>query len=493
MSIFKLMSKVQHKIWLIGLILFFSQSSFALSLGEIKVISTFAQPFLAEIKLPSYTEDEMESIEIHLASKKQFEEQNIEMLPVLRKFHFSVEEKNNGTLYIKVHTKTPVKELSLSFLIEVTWTGGHIIKSYDVLLTPEAITEFWEKRANELVAELNAEIAASETDIITPPVQQPVLNIAHKENPVIRQQPTQTASLKKKKKNRASHRLKKTGINGIEYSPVGRGESLSVIAQRVRPNKDMSINQVMVALFNENRHAFLNNDINRLLAGVTLKLEDTNSITSISKKEAMKLARQYMQGPDTETEPTLIANKEASDAIVDPEPEIIEPEGNRLEISSANEDPIPPEILQQIKTEQIASAEEELKIAQLNASNLISENNELKDRIAKLEEQLDSTAESLFLATIEQEIVKDAPEATSLTQQDQNLIVANTELGMEGDERLSLMQRIEKYQTAISISSATLLFTTLFGIRKKEQILNIVHNLKDKLNKPKDTEETQIS
>ena len=483
------MSKTQHKIWLFGLILLFSQSSFALSLGEIKVISTFAQPFLAEIKLPSYTEDEMESIEIHLASKKQFEEQNIEMLPVLRKFHFSVEEKNNGTLYIKVHTKTPVKELSLSFLIEVTWAGGRIIKSYDVLLTPEAITEFWEKRANELVAELNAEIAASEADVVAPPVQQPT----QKKKPVIRQQPTQVASLKKKTKKPTSHKLKKTDDGGIEYSPVGRGESLSLIAQRVRPNKEMSINQVMVALFNENRDAFLNNDINRLLAGVTLKIEDTNSITSISKKEAMKLAQQYMQGPNTETEPTLIAKNESSDAVAELEPEIIEPEGNRLEISSANEDPIPPEILEQIKAEQIASAEEELKMAQLNANNLRTENNELKDRIAKLEEQLDSTAESLFLATIEQEIVKDAPEANSLTQQDQNLIVANTELGMEGNEKLSLMQRIEKYQTAISISSATLLFTTLIGIRKKEQILNIVHNLKDKLNKSKVTDETQIS
>ena len=65
------MSKKLSKIWLFGLLFLFSQSSFALSLGEIKVISTFAQPFLAEIKLPSYTADEMQSIEINLASKKQ--------------------------------------------------------------------------------------------------------------------------------------------------------------------------------------------------------------------------------------------------------------------------------------------------------------------------------------------------------------------------------------------------------------------------------------
>jgi len=487
------MSKTKHKIWLFSLLLLLSQSSFALSLGEIKVISTFAQPFLAEIKLPSYTEEEMESIEINLASKKQFKEQNIEMLPILRKFHFSVEEKGNGALYIKVHTKTPVKELSISFLIEVTWKGGRIIKNYDVLLTPEAITEFWEERANQLVAELNAEIAASEADITAPPV---TLTTVEKKKPIIRQQPTQVAALKKNKKKRANRKLKKMNGGGLEYSPVGRGESLSLIAQKIRPNENMSINQVMVALFNENREAFMNNDINHLLAGVTLKIEDTNNITSISKIEAMKLAQQYMQGPISETKPTLIAQNNTGDTdeeIAELEPEIIEPEGNRLEISSANEDPIPPEILRQIKEEQIASAEEELKNAQLNANNLRTENLELKDRIEKLEQQLDSTAESLFLATIEQELVKDAPESNSLTQQDQNLIVANTDLGMSGDEKLSLMQRIEKHQTAISISSATLLGITLIGFRKKEQILNIVHNIKDKFNKPEDSDDSQFS
>ena len=491
------MHKTQHKIWLFGLLLLFSQSSFALSLGQIKVLSTFAQPFLAEITLPSYNSEEMESIQIHLASKEQFNERNIEMSRSISEFRFSVEEHKDGTLYIKVQSAEAVKELSISFLLEVTWNGGRIIKAYDVLLTPEAITEFWEQRAKEIIAQVEVEMN-SEANMIAPPVlnTQNQQTMKKKNTPVIRQSTTQVASTQKR--NALAHnqnKIRKTSTGGLEYSAVGRGESLSIIAQRIRTDPNMSINQVMVALFDENRNAFVNNDINRLLAGATLKIADMNTISSISKQEASQLAQKYLAGPDSQERQELLqqanrpmlAESEAEENIT--EIQTFEPDGNRLEISSANEEPIPQEILDEIKNQQIA-VEEELKQANSNLEIVKLENTELKERISRLETELDNTAESLFLATIQQETAKedavqDSPDSPSATQQDQNLIVTNTDLGMAGNEKLSLMQRIEKYQTAISISSLTLLSMTIFGIRKKDIIINAFHNLKDRMQKSK--------
>jgi len=482
------MSRKSLTIWLLCLLFFTSSSAFALSLGKIKVISTFAQPFLAEISLPAYTEEEMGSIEIHLASKRQFEERGIEMLPVLKKFKFSVEEKKGGRLYIKVHTKNAVKELSLSFLMEVTWAGGRLIKSYDVLLTPEAITEFWEQRAREIIAQVEVEAAKEAPVEIAPPVKQ---TRPKETKPAIRQTMRAANSNATPVQPKPNNKLRKTASGGLEYSPVGNGESLSAIAQKIRPDYDMTINQVMVALFEQNQEAFSKGNINRLLAGVTLTIEDTQTITQISKREAMQLAQQYMHGSKMNEEPTMIA-KNTTEQATSAKPEVVQSLNNRLEISSANDEAIPQEILQRIKDEQIATAEEELKISQLDMEMLRTENETLKERIADLEEQLDATAESLFLATIQQETVKDAPNADSLTQQDQNLIVANTNMGMEGNEKLSLMQRIEKYQTAISISSATLLSMTLLGIRKKDKLLDILHSVKERFNKPKQADDSQF-
>jgi pilus assembly protein FimV len=48
------------------------------------------------------------------------------------------------------------------------------------------------------------------------------------------------------------------------YGPVRRNETLWNIAKRVRPDNDISIDQMMHALLRENPHAFMNNNINQL-------------------------------------------------------------------------------------------------------------------------------------------------------------------------------------------------------------------------------------
>ncbi|MDX1813071.1 MAG: hypothetical protein R3240_14040, partial [Gammaproteobacteria bacterium] len=131
---------------ILGVFLYFPALSFALSLGEIQVHSHFAQPFSAEISIPSYTSDELENLDVTLASPEKFEAMGLEILPVMQQFIFSIEQKPNGVPFIKIYTKKPIKELSISFVIEASWIGGRIIKDYHVLLTPEAITELREEQ-----------------------------------------------------------------------------------------------------------------------------------------------------------------------------------------------------------------------------------------------------------------------------------------------------------------------------------------------------------
>jgi pilus assembly protein FimV len=490
------MSKTQLKIWLSGILLLICQSSFALSLGEMKVISTFAQPFLAEISIPSYTEDEMASIEIHMASKKKFAERELEMLPIFSQFRFSVEERKDGTLYIKVSTRKSVKELSMSFLLEITWQGGRIIKSYDVLLTPEAVTQIWENRDIKTVAQMDLEEAPQQLKATQTSIDA-AYNLAKnklaiskrakkKSNKPVIQHATHVAAAQDpgSTKNR---NIKRTKNGGLEYTQVGRGDSLSIIAQRIRPNTDMSINQVMVALYKQNRHAFQNNDINRLLAGATLTIDDINTITSISKREASQLAYKYIHGKDSAKPETMMANNDINGANLNTT--AMKPRKNRLEISSSNEEEIPPDIMQQIIDEQIAKSGKALNSAHTQITSLKEENEKLKERIASLQTELDATTENLYLATIRSKTIKGDLDLTSHTQQGQNLLVANTNVTMDGDEKLSLTQRIEKYQTAISISSATLLSMSLLGFRKKDLILDIIHNVKARLNKTKDNDD----
>ena len=61
-----------------------------------------------------------------------------------------------------------------------------------------------------------------------------------------------------------------------EYGPVKAGDSLSRIAASLR-HGDVTLNQMMMALFEANPHAFDNN-INRLHRGMILRVPGVNDI-----------------------------------------------------------------------------------------------------------------------------------------------------------------------------------------------------------------------
>lgn len=66
------------------------------------------------------------------------------------------------------------------------------------------------------------------------------------------------------------------------YGPVRSGESLSRIAQRVRPDRSISLEQMAGALMQANPHAFFG-DAHGLKAGVTLRIPDVSEIRASSR------------------------------------------------------------------------------------------------------------------------------------------------------------------------------------------------------------------
>ena len=76
------------------------------------------------------------------------------------------------------------------------------------------------------------------------------------------------------------------------YGPVQRGDSLSHIASQLDLS-GMTIDQVLVYLFRANPHAFANNNMNHLLAGVMLKLPPVNPETLPTAFEASQLVDEH--------------------------------------------------------------------------------------------------------------------------------------------------------------------------------------------------------
>ncbi|MDD3449367.1 MAG: LysM peptidoglycan-binding domain-containing protein, partial [Gammaproteobacteria bacterium] len=221
----------------------------ALGLGNIKVRSGLNQPLVAEIALLSPRGVAPEEIRVGLAQAEDFTRAGIERPIALTALDFKLERKSDGTLYIRVTSRQSIREPFLNFLVELSWPSGRLLREYTVLLDPPTFSG----------ARAPAPRAAGAAG--TP-----------------------------------AHR-------GDTYR-VSQGDTLWSIAQRTRPGASISPQQMMVALQRSNPNAFINGNMNNLMAGQVLRIPDRQAIGALSDAEARReVQRQYEEWRQARTAP----------------------------------------------------------------------------------------------------------------------------------------------------------------------------------------------
>ena len=238
----------------------------ALGLGQIDVQSVLNQPFSARIELLSATVEEMDSLRVGLADRETYSRAGMKRSAELTQLLFSVSEGGDGRPYILITSRDPVREPFLEFIVEAAWARGRLVRAYTVLLDPP---EYAGAAIRRQAVAPPPPVAAVEP---APPVYE---NIAPP--PPIRA-PRRPA----------------------DYLPgdtlfVESGDTLSVIALRVRPDTSISLNQMMLALRRANPEAFIGGDINKLKGGVDLRVPDVAEIRSRDPAASDAEVRVYSQ------------------------------------------------------------------------------------------------------------------------------------------------------------------------------------------------------
>lgn len=240
----------------------------ALGVGEIEWDSTLNQPLDAEISLFSLGSVQENDIRVRLAPYDAYEKAGIEYPSILRTLKFSVEQRGNGKFYIKIHSTDAIKDPFLDILLEIDWPSGHLMREFTVLLDLPTMTD-------EAAGPVSTPVTAAPARVTEPSAS--VTN----ETPAAQGQVFGETS-----QQRVSNQLR--------VGMVKRGDTLWGIAETMRTDKSVSVQQVMLALLKSNPRAFYNNNINNLKAGYVLRLDNPNLITEISKEEAAREAqRQY--------------------------------------------------------------------------------------------------------------------------------------------------------------------------------------------------------
>jgi pilus assembly protein FimV len=76
-----------------------------------------------------------------------------------------------------------------------------------------------------------------------------------------------------------------TKASGDTYGPIQKGETLNKIAQETKPS-NVSLEQMLVALYRENKGAFISNNMNRMKTGQILRVPSAEEVAQIEQKEA---------------------------------------------------------------------------------------------------------------------------------------------------------------------------------------------------------------
>src|SRR5690606_13622162 len=80
-----------------------------------------------------------------------------------------------------------------------------------------------------------------------------------------------------------------------ELGPVAEGQTLWSIAQQVRPDPSVTMNQVMLAIQRANPEAFIDDNINLLKRGAVLRIPGKEAMLQLGASEAAALVRQQAE------------------------------------------------------------------------------------------------------------------------------------------------------------------------------------------------------
>lgn len=220
----------------------------AAGLGQINILSGLGQPLKAEIQLNA-SAHELESLSARIPSPEAFRQANVPYSPVMSGLKVAVESRGNRPV-LKISSDRPVNEPFVDLLVELNWAAGRLIREYTVLLDPVELRNS----------------ASNAAPAVTAPAATPSAAVAPA--PAARSSATAGSS------------------KGDSYT-VQRGDTLRRIAETHRP-ADASLDQMLVALFRENRDAFDGDNMNRLRAGTVLSIPQAAKVEAVGAAEAHK-------------------------------------------------------------------------------------------------------------------------------------------------------------------------------------------------------------
>jgi pilus assembly protein FimV len=269
----------------------------AVGFGNLSINSNLGEELHLEVDLISVTPAEIGTMTVELASRSDYARANISYPEISEFLVFEVAEAD-GNFMVVITSATAITESFLHLLISAKWSGGKVIREYTALLDPPlysgesaAVVEVaGSDESNEPV--ISSEIAATTGSLGSSSATSPEATDS-----------MMTAST----------------------VTVMRGDTLSGIVNSLNRPASVSLMQGLTAILDANPDAFIDGNMNRLIAGASLKIPDFGDMAQVNNQNALQNFRsqvdeynQYLTGigyrnPDDDTKELVPETESAGD------------------------------------------------------------------------------------------------------------------------------------------------------------------------------------
>lgn len=348
-----------------------SSAAQALGLGGITVKSELNEPLRAEIPVFVSGPEEAKTLQANLASAEEFARVGLNIGSMAVPITFDIIRNSRGEPVIEVTSEQPVREPFLSFILEVNWPNGRLLREYSVLLDPpisapavigsmaaverlpdaEAMpAEPLDSVVDEPAAAPVSEPAAEPEYIPYEPLPEesaPVTSTEPPAEPVAEAEPAmpkeaaaepdsgtaETAVADAAPADPAAAPAEEpveyiqpydpetaeppmsSTLAASEYGPVASGETLWEIASTTRPNEAVTLNQMMLALLRANPQAFYQDNVNTLKRGAVLRIPGPEEIEATRAAQAAAEVLNQNRVWIESTRPTLVADSSSTSSF----------------------------------------------------------------------------------------------------------------------------------------------------------------------------------
>lgn len=204
-------------------------AAWAVGFGDAKVDSFLNQPFRATIDLLGA--DEARNLSVELAGPTRYQRMDIRPPSNLGDYSASL-NRVGGQFVVQVQSRQPVSDLVVDLVLVLTADGSQQVRHYPLLI--------------DFAPQLDTAASVPPRPRPEPPAAAPV-----------RQRPAVQAV-----------------SSGNSYGPVQRGQTLSGIVDQIAGDQAINGYQMMQAIVALNPGAFIDGDMNRMRAGVTLEIPE---------------------------------------------------------------------------------------------------------------------------------------------------------------------------------------------------------------------------